>query len=147
MPIVPQISGARETARALRGLSPDDIDPDEMDRTLMRIFNELTRQLAQMEAKKAEQLDTTDRERNARILASLERTAERLVKLEAERSAARKSKAAIIDGHATEILDARIHRIVAAANKAARAEIAEGEVRKSHSDGVEARSASGSASA
>ena len=112
MPTVPEVSGARATARALKGLNPNDIDPDEMDRTLMRIFNELTRQLSQMEAKKAEQLDTTDRERNARILNQLERTMERLVKLEAERSAARKSKAKSSNANAKQALRDKIDRII-----------------------------------
>lgn len=85
--------GARNRALALKGLTKDDIDPDEMDNVIMRIFQELRRQLSMMEAKKPDELDTADRERHARILSNLERTMERLSKLQSERAEARKSRA------------------------------------------------------
>ena len=50
MPVVPEPSGARENARALKGLNPRDINPDEMDNVIMRIFKETNRQLAQLES-------------------------------------------------------------------------------------------------
>lgn len=144
MPRVPEEFGAIALARALKGLNPNDIDSDELDNVIMRIFHELRRQLSQMEAITGK-IEAPDRERNARILASLERTAERLVKLEAERGAARKTKAAMIDGHAIEILDARIDRIVAAAHKRARAEeAAERKARETSVDGVETQRQVGS---
>lgn len=144
MPRVPEEFGPRAIARALKGLNPNDIDPEELDNVIMRIFVELRRQLSQMEAIK-ENIEAVERERNARILGHLERTMERLVKLEAERSAARKTKATTIDGHAIEILDARIDRIVAAAHKKARTEeIAERKARHTNTDGVEAQPPLGS---
>ncbi|HEY4115400.1 MAG TPA: hypothetical protein VGM17_15195 [Rhizomicrobium sp.] len=121
MPHVPEEFGPRAIARALKGLNPNDIDQEELDNVIMRIFVELRRQLSQMEAIK-ENIEAVERERNARILGHLERTMERLVKLEAERSAARKTKAVTIDGHAVEVLETRIDRIIAAAHKKARAE-------------------------
>lgn len=74
-----------------KGLTASDINPDEMDDVIMRIFKELRKQLSMMESKKAEQLDTPERERHARILSNLERTMERLAAVEAGRAAQRKS--------------------------------------------------------
>jgi hypothetical protein len=74
-----------------KGLTASDINPDEMDDVIMRIFRELRKQLSMMESKKAEHLDTAERERHARILANLERTMERLAAVEAGRAAQRKS--------------------------------------------------------
>jgi sugar-specific transcriptional regulator TrmB len=94
MPLVPDTPAARADARpplSTDGLRPTDINPDEMDEIIMRIFQELRKQLSQMESKKAEQLTTTDRERHARILSNLERTMERLAAVEAGRAAQRKS--------------------------------------------------------
>jgi len=117
MPHVPDTPAADAHARpplTTRGLKPADINPDEMDEVTMRIFHELRRQLSMMENKKAEQLDTQDRERHARILASLERTMERLAQVEAGRAAARKSKATTNDGlSGRKALEARIDRIIA----------------------------------
>src|SRR3954454_16208655 len=101
MPRVPDAPAADAHARlplSTKGLRPFDLNPDEMDDVTMRIFNELRKQLAMMENKKAEQLDTQDRERHARILASLERTMERLAQVEAGRAAARKSTREIDNG-------------------------------------------------
>ena len=92
MPLTPDVS-ARDRALALKGLTKDDIDPDEMDKVIMRIFKELRRQLSTMEAKGKEELEPADRERHARTLANLERTMERLTKLHSERVEARNSKA------------------------------------------------------
>jgi sugar-specific transcriptional regulator TrmB len=94
MPLVPDTPAARADARpplSTDGLRPTDINADEMDEIIMRIFQELRKQLSQMESKKAEQLTTTDRERHARILSNLERTMERLAAVEAGRAAQRKS--------------------------------------------------------
>jgi hypothetical protein len=141
---VPEEFGPRAIARALKGLNPNDIDPEELDNVIMRIFVELRRQLSQMEAIKDEKLQPPERERNARILGHLERTMERLVKVEAERSAARKTKAVTIDGHAVELLETRIDRILAAAHQRADAERARGSGVGACADGVEVRSTPGS---
>jgi TolA-binding protein len=106
--------GADARARPLlstKGLRPFDLNPDEMDDVTMRIFNELRKQLAMMESKKAEQLDTQDRERHARILASLERTMERLAQVEAGRAAARKSTVSNQDGTAADAFKREISRV------------------------------------
>jgi hypothetical protein len=117
MPTVPDPPAAAADARpplSTRGLKPFDLNPDEMDDITMRIFKELRKQLSMMECKKADQLTTQDRESHARILASLERTMERLAKVEAGRAVARKSKVMTNDGHSGQkALDARIDRIIA----------------------------------
>jgi hypothetical protein len=94
-----------------KGLTASDIDADEVDDVIMCIFKELRKQLSQMESKEAEQLTTTDRERHARILASLQRTAEKLAKVEASRAAARKSHASNQDGTALEALKRELSRV------------------------------------
>jgi len=107
MPLVPDSPAASADTRpplSTRGLKTFDLNPDEMDDVTMRIFNELRKQLSMMENKKAEQLDAQDRERHARILASLERTMERLAKVEAGRAAARKSQASVKDGSRRDLL-------------------------------------------
>lgn len=107
MPLVPDSPAASADTRpplSTRGLKTFDLNPDEMDDVTIRIFNELRKQLSMMENKKAEQLDAQDRERHARILASLERTMERLAKVEAGRAAARKSQASVKDGSRRDLL-------------------------------------------
>jgi len=107
MPLVPDspaVSADTRPPLSTRGLKTFDLNPDEMDDVTMRIFNELRKQLSMMENKKAEQLDAQDRERHARILASLERTMERLAKVEAGRAAARKSQAGVKDGSRRDLL-------------------------------------------
>ena len=81
----------------LINLGREEINPDAMDYVIMRMFTELTKQLSQMESAKADQLTVADRERHARILASLQRTMERLTNLEAGRTAARKSRTSVKD--------------------------------------------------
>jgi TolA-binding protein len=88
----------------LVNLGREEINPDAMDDVIMRLFKELNKQLAQMEAVKADQLSVTDRERHARILASLERTMERLATLEAGRAAARRSKASVKSADKRDLL-------------------------------------------
>lgn len=114
VPDAPAAGAGMRSALATRGLKPTDINPDEMDDVIMRLFKELRKQLSIMEAKTAADLEPVDRERHARILASLERTMERLVKLEAGRAAARKSKVTANDGSGgRKALEARIDRILA----------------------------------
>jgi hypothetical protein len=117
MSLLPEKPAASADARptlSTRGLKPADIDPDEMDEVTMRIFKELRKQLSMMESKKAEELTTGDRERHARILASLERTMERLAKVEAGRAAARKSARQNDNGSALEAIERRVAGAVAA---------------------------------
>ena len=107
MPHVPDKSAAGAGAcppLTTRGLKLTDINPDDMDDVIMRIFKELRKQLSIMETKTAADLEPVDRERHARILASLERTMERLVKVEAGRAAARKNQMSVKDGSRRDLL-------------------------------------------
>ncbi len=80
----------------LVNLGREEINPDAMDDVIMRLFRELNRQLVLLENTKPEAIkEASDHERRARILASLERTMERLTTLEAGRAAARRSKASV----------------------------------------------------
>jgi hypothetical protein len=122
MPRVPRLQMAADgdahsrPPLSTKGLKPTDLNPDEMDDVTMRIFRELRKQLSMMESKKAEELTTADRERHARILASLERTMERLANVEAGRAAARKSKVTMSNGPGShEAFEARIDRIITVA--------------------------------
>jgi|SRR5947207_7402784 len=111
MPLTPDVS-AGERPLALKGITKDDIDPNEMDNVIMRIFKELRRQLSMMESAKPEHLETPDRERHARILSNLERTMERLVRLQSERAEARKSKAANSDDNPRARVRAKIAELI-----------------------------------
>ena len=106
-----------------KGLRPSDINSDEMDELIMRILAEVKRQLGQLE--QAEQRDVENasaRDKHARILASLERTMERLAKVEAGRAAARKAKVTTNGLSGRKALEARIDRILAAEFERAAAE-------------------------
>jgi hypothetical protein len=89
----------------LINLGREEINPDAMDNVIMRLFRELNRQLVLLEETKPENIkETSDHERRARILASLERTMERLTTLEAGRAATRKSQANVKDDSARTML-------------------------------------------
>jgi len=115
MPHVPDTPAADAPARpplTTSGLKPTDINPDDMDDVTMRIFTELKRQLELLENTEQRELkDPATREKHARILASLERTMERLAKVEAGRAAARKSTASNQDGTAADAFKREISRV------------------------------------
>jgi hypothetical protein len=118
MPLVPDQPAADAHVRpplSTKGLKPADINADEMDEITMRIFRELIRQIEALESTEKKNINEASvRERDARILASLERTMERLAQIEAGRAAARKSKAMTNDGHGgRKALETRIDRIIA----------------------------------
>jgi hypothetical protein len=99
----------------------EEINPDAIDHTLMRMFRELVRNFSIEENMKDEELkhDDPKRERHARILANLERTLERIAHFESGRAAARKSRAAVTDEDARRSLEARIDSILIAEFKRA----------------------------
>jgi len=88
----PLADGALSLAdlRAL-GVKPQDIDSEWMDDMTKRIFTELKRELSQLENSKPktehEKQDAATRALNARTLDSLQRTLERLNRMEAQRNA------------------------------------------------------------
>ena len=115
MPLVPDQPAADAHVRpplSTKGLKPADINADEMDEITMRIFRELIRQIEALESTEKKNINEASvRERDARILASLERTMERLAQIEAGRAAARKSNASTQDGTALDALKREISRI------------------------------------
>lgn len=116
MPMVPDEPGLCARPHppiTLEGLDPNDINPDWLDDMVKRLFREVQRQLSQVESfKSGSDVAVADREKNARTLAALEQTLERLNRLDAERSAIRKSKGTKYDGNARKSLERKIGRIV-----------------------------------
>jgi leucyl-tRNA synthetase len=78
---------------AMKTIGPDDVDSEWMDQMVKRLFKELQRQLARVEATKPEDNDTKTaavRTANVRTLSAIERTLERLARMEQQRVASRK---------------------------------------------------------
>ena len=96
----------REHAQAyLRG------HPDEwMDDMIRRLLLETGKQLSFVENTKA--LDVRDQAQHARTLASLERTLERLSRMQSER-ASRERKVAMTDDEARTALERRLDKLLA----------------------------------
>ena len=79
-----------------RGVTPEDIDSDWLDRMVQRLFKALEVQLARIEATKAHDDEVKQaqvRAANVRALSAIERTLERLARLEQQRAAYRKTRA------------------------------------------------------
>jgi hypothetical protein len=95
-------------------LKHDDIDSEWLDAMVKRLFNELDRQMKQVEESRTGQTDATGRTANARTLASLQNTMEKLSRMEAERDARRKIKNVTKDADARKELERKLDRIAAA---------------------------------
>ena len=115
MPLTPDPQSADESA-AFEGqetqLKPEDIDSDWLDHMVRRLFNELDRQMKQVEDSRTGSTDAQGRAANARTLASLERTMERLTRTERERQAQRTSKAMSKNGNRRAEIERKIARII-----------------------------------
>ncbi len=92
-------------------LTPDDITPEWMDLMTKRLLRELDRQLHRIEDNKPPET-AAERAADARTLASLERTLERLTRLETERASMRERKVAKSDDDARAELERRLGRLV-----------------------------------
>ncbi len=103
VPISPQAAGVR----------PDDIDSEWLDDMVKRLFNELSRQMYQLENIKQGTGSAPDRAANARTLSSLERTLERLARMEREREAMREKKVAKKNDEARDALIRRLDQLLA----------------------------------
>jgi hypothetical protein len=88
----------------------DDINSEWMDIMVKRLFRELNRQLGQVESLKPEQARAADRVQNARVLASLERTLERLARLEKDREGRRERKG-LKNDDARKALECRLDKL------------------------------------
>jgi hypothetical protein len=114
MPIAsdPVVAAENAARRAQEKLTPEDINSDWLDDMVKRLFNELDRQMKQVEDSRTGQADALGRAANARTLASLERTLERLSRTERERAAQRTSKALTKDGNRRAEIERKIARII-----------------------------------
>ena len=98
MPVSGQASDGEVSCAEIRkqGVTPKDINPEWMDKMVKRLFMELQKQLARVEATKPDDNDTkcaSVRAANVRTLETIERTLERLARMEQERVAKRHVRA------------------------------------------------------
>lgn len=91
-----------------------DVKSDWMDLMTKRLFAELNRQLCQVESEKKEALTSEDRVQNARVLATLQTTMERLARMEAKRNAHRKGKTIATDADLRKSMERKLDSIAAA---------------------------------
>ena len=95
-------------------ITPEDISSHWIDLMSKRLRRELNRQLCQVENQKAETSTSTDRKENAQVLASLQGTMAKLVRMEAERDARRKGKNIAKDADARKALERKLDKLAAA---------------------------------
>jgi hypothetical protein len=96
------------------GVTPEDINTEWLDDMVKRMFKELNRQICQLENLKEGAGTGSDRAANARTLGSLERTLERLARMEREREALREKKVAKKNDEARAALIRRLDQLLAA---------------------------------
>jgi flagellar biosynthesis regulator FlaF len=112
----PQPAFGERTLAEIRaeGIGPEDITEDWMDDMVKRLFRELKRQLSQVEnAKPAPETHQAGlRAANARTLAGLERTLERLARLEQQRALVRETKVTANKDNARAALERRITLLI-----------------------------------
>jgi len=95
------------------GVKPGDIDSEWLNDMVKRLFKELNRQMCQLEGLKEGSGTAADRAANARTLSSLERTLERLARMEREREALRQKKVARKNDEARDALIRRLDQLLA----------------------------------
>jgi hypothetical protein len=95
-------------------VTPEDLKSDWMDLMVKRLFAELNRQLCQVESKKDSEMKPGERTENARVLASLQQTLERLARMEAQRDLVRKGKNVAKDADARKALERKLDQLAAA---------------------------------
>jgi hypothetical protein len=92
----------------------EDISSHWIDLMNKRLRRELNRQLCQVESQKAETSKPGDRMENARVLAALQGTMEKLSRMEAQRDARRKGKNVAKDADARKALERKLDKLAAA---------------------------------
>jgi hypothetical protein len=96
-------------------ITPEDLKSDWMDLMVKRLFAELNRQLCQTESKQDKDMATAgERLENARVLASLQQTLEKLARMEAQRDLVRKGKNVAKDADARKALERKLDQLAAA---------------------------------
>lgn len=103
------------------GIKPTDVDEKWLDTMVKRLFTELSRQLEQIETSAVPDgaKGEAARAANARTLATLERTLERLNKLEGQRRETREQKIRERHTDARRKLERRLDRLAGGTTKAA----------------------------
>lgn len=99
------------------GIHPQDVDEKWMDEMVKRLFHEIRKQLSQLEVAKAAgdtAENATRRKANAATLSALERTLERLARLEQRRVFNRETKVIGSDDDARAALERRLDQRLAA---------------------------------
>ena len=96
-------------------------DPEWLDEMMTKLQRELERQLNRVASAKTDDDDSRERAADARTLAALERTLERLARLERERALVKEKKIAKHGESARAALERRLDKRLAAgrANRAA----------------------------
>jgi len=107
-------SAAQQCARQTDEPDARDIDSQWLDDMVTRLLKELNRQMCQLENLKQGTATGPERAANARTLDSLERTLERLARMEREREALRQKKVAKKNDEAREALIRRLDQLLAA---------------------------------
>ena len=98
---------------AAADVTPEDIDSEWMNDMVKRLFRELKRQMCQLENLKEGTSTGPDRAANARTLSSLERTLERLARMERERELLREKKVAKKNDDVRDALIRRLDQLLA----------------------------------
>jgi len=97
-----------------QGVKPEDIDSDWLDSMVKRLFKALEVQLARIEATKPDDNEPRKaqvRAANVRTLSAIERTLERLARLEQQRAASRKVRTSARYDEIRAEVERRIDRI------------------------------------
>jgi hypothetical protein len=107
---IPTAERIAAPAPARGALTPEDIDEEWFDTMVKKLFSELERQLAQVA--KSKPPSAAARAADARTLSALERTLERLAKLERERVAVRERKVTRLNDNARQTLERRLDQLL-----------------------------------
>ena len=118
MPNTPNLPvGVERTLDQMRAGEPEVIDEAWKDDIVQRLLRELKRQLCQLEnTKPTPEIDQANlRIVNVRALASMERTLDRLFRMDEQRELKRETKVAAKNDNALAALERRIDQLAAAA--------------------------------
>ena len=111
MPQTPDRPPTRAVACAAEDLR--DLSSEWLDEMMKRVFSELDRQIRALSIESDYKREGL-RDRAARTLASLERTLERLARVERERTALKDGKTILKDEDARKLLERRLDQLLAA---------------------------------
>ncbi|HEY2069817.1 MAG TPA: hypothetical protein VGG48_09710 [Rhizomicrobium sp.] len=111
----PDIAAANRRAKELARL--EEVTPEWMDEMATRVFNEIKRQIRQIENSKAD--DASKHAANARTLATLQHTLGEALRMKRDRDARKETKSAKKDANPKRKLAGKLARLSAAQADAA----------------------------